>query len=231
MIDVKAWKAAQKAAAAGGDAAAGGGEDAKKAERQKRFAGESPLAAACDASAKQALAAVSKSDKKGAVVKGFVGDIVGGAKGVKGEAATAGGKSKDAETAPLLAAVPKGEYFEKTPRHLLQEFCQQNKLGKPKLLALEEKGGSGFRGKVVIHASSEGDAQVRTTEQTYPDSEEAQQQAAVMGLFLVSGDSLFSLQAVVPPSPSVVLSLKSPCLRRASGKVRFTLASASESSG
>ena len=193
MIDVKAWKAAQKAAAAGGGGGADAEEDAKKAERQKRFAGNS-LAAACDESAKMALATVKKSDKKGEVVKGFVGELVGAAKGGgggkdAGKGGVEAGKKKAAEEeAPLLAAVPKGQYFEKTPRHLLQEFCQKNKLSKPKLLALEEKGGSGFKGKVVIHASSDSDAQVRTTEQSYPSSEEAQQQAAVMGLFLVAGD-------------------------------------------
>jgi hypothetical protein len=104
VVDVKAWKAAQKAAAAGSSAP---DEDEKKAERQKRFA-TSDAAAACDASAKQALSAVAKSDKKNEVVKGFVNTI----------AAQAKDKDKTAEEASgPLAAVPKGQYFEKTPRH------------------------------------------------------------------------------------------------------------------
>jgi hypothetical protein len=102
VVDVKAWKAAQKAAAAG---AGNPDEEESKAERQKRFA-TTGAAAACEASAKQALSAVTKSDKKNEVVKGFVNTI----------AAQAKDKTAEEASGPL-AAVPKGQYFEKTPRH------------------------------------------------------------------------------------------------------------------
>jgi hypothetical protein len=102
VVDVKAWKAAQKAAAAG---VANPEEEEKKVERQKRFAA-SGAAAACEASAKQALSAVTKSDKKNEVVKGFVNSIASQAKD----------KGTDEASGPP-AAVPKGQYFEKTPRH------------------------------------------------------------------------------------------------------------------
>ena len=48
---------------------------------------------------------------------------------------------------------------------------------------------AGFRGKVVQHASDkDGKATVRLTKQLYPTADEAQQAAAVLGLFLVAGD-------------------------------------------
>ena len=49
--------------------------------------------------------------------------------------------------------------------------------------------GSGFRGKVIQHAADkDGKATVRFTKGLYSTAEEAQQAAAVLGLFLVAGD-------------------------------------------
>ncbi|KAJ1487389.1 hypothetical protein T484DRAFT_1786757 [Baffinella frigidus] len=224
VVDVKAWKAAQKAAAAG---ASGGNaaEDEKKADRQKRFG--AAAGAACDASAKQALDTVKKSDKKGQVVKGFVAQLAGAAGGGKdkqgggggGAAAAAGGGGGGggggAAGTGLLAAAPVGIGFRgarrdgtKDPKVLLQEFCSKQTIARPLVLLSEfcskqkiarpgvvteaEKGG--FRGKFILHAKEGGSATVRTTKEVFATSDEAQQAAAVLGLFIVAGDRSKDMQ-------------------------------------
>lgn len=134
-------------------------EDVKKAERQKRFNGGA-AAAACDASAKMALETVKKSDKKGEVVKGFVSQLTGAAGGGKDK--QGGGKGGTTATPGVagaagsvpVAAVPQGVRRDgtKPPKVLLNEFCSKQKIPRPGLATMEEKGGSGFRGKFILHA-------------------------------------------------------------------------------
>jgi hypothetical protein len=195
VVDVKAWKAAQKAAAA---AAAGGSKDeeeeANKQERVRRFAG-TEAAKAVEASSKEALTAVTKSDKKGEVVKGFVSQLTGKDKAAGSPVGAVGAKKKGesdgaaaAAGGGLLAAAPQNTYFQKTPMILLKEHCQKQKMGKPRVETMEEKGGKGFKGKFILFATDKGgQATVRITKEVFATAQEAQEAAAVLGLYVVAG--------------------------------------------
>ena len=138
-----------------------------------------------------ALDTVKKSDKKGEVVKGFVSQLTAGGKekqggGGGGGAPAGGGK----EGVSPVAAVPQGMRRDgtKPPKVLLNEFCSKQKIPRPGLATIEEKGGGGFRGKFILHAKDGGSATVRTTKEVYRTAQEAQDAAAVLGLFVVAGD-------------------------------------------
>ena len=195
VVDVKAWKAAQKAAASGK------GDEEKSSDRDRDPRATSKgteLAAACDASAKEALAAVNKSDKKGEVVKGFVNHIVASDASKSGtkmkESSGSSSSLSEAGEAKLAAAAPKNFYAEKTPRMLLQEFCSKQKLNRPNLCSMEEKGGGGFKGKFILHSKEKsGEKEIRITKESYATPEEALEWASVMGLFVVAGDRRMDL--------------------------------------
>ena len=184
VVDVKAWKAAQQAAAAA--AAEDDKADSDKTPDQSRSVKNPELAKACEASAKEALKAAAKAAKKGEIVKGFVGQMAAGSgsDGAKSAvSATQSGKAvaaADTGEPKLAAAAPKNVYAEKTPRMLLQEFCNKQKLNKPVLKSLDQDGG-GFKGKFILHSKEKnGETEVRITKDAFPTSDEAQEWAAMM---------------------------------------------------
>eukprot|EP00899_Mesostigma_viride_P016339 jgi/Mesvir1/24706/Mv21986-RA.1 len=82
---------------------------------------------------------------------------------------------------PAGMAPEQPKYFQKTPRHFLQEYCQKNRMANPKFKQVEVDGG--FHCRVVLHNNRDTDDDVILwCRDTKPTSEEATQHAALLAL-------------------------------------------------